>query len=100
MSTSPVAPRSCLSVPGSSPRMLAKALTSDADEIVIDLEDAVALDAKDGARAEVVAFLAGGGSDRRIAVRVNAVGSPWCHHDLIALGSLERPPASVVVPKV
>jgi len=80
--------------------MLAKAFASDADEIVIDLEDAVAPDAKDDARVEVVAFLAAAVTGRRVAVRVNAVGSPWCHADLIALGELERPPESVVVPKV
>lgn len=100
MSTSPMSPRSCLSVPGSSPRMLAKAAASDADEIVIDLEDAVSVDAKDDARAEVLTFLSTQETDRRFAVRVNAVGTPWCHADLIALGALERPPASVVVPKV
>lgn len=100
MDASPAAPRSCLSVPGSSPRMLEKAFASAADEVVIDLEDAVAVDAKESARASVVAFLAAAPPARRVAVRVNAVGTPWCHEDLIALGSLERPPASVVVPKV
>ena len=100
MNALPASPRSCLSVPGSSSRMLAKALTSDADEVVIDLEDAVAVGAKDDARAEMVALLSTAEDARRIAVRVNAVGTPWCHDDLIALGGLERPPASVVVPKV
>ncbi|MFL6059587.1 MAG: HpcH/HpaI aldolase/citrate lyase family protein [Marmoricola sp.] len=99
MSASP-APRSCLSVPGSSPRMLEKAVASAADEVVIDLEDAVAADAKDAAREVVLAFLADVPVERRIAVRVNGVGTPWCHADLIALGALARPPASVVVPKV
>lgn len=100
MSVPTASPRSCLSVPGSSPRMLAKAFASGADEIVIDLEDAVAIDAKENARAEVVAFLSAQGASRRVAVRINSVGSSWCHDDLIALGGLERPPASVVVPKV
>jgi len=80
--------------------MLAKAFASEADEIVIDLEDAVAADAKEDARAEVVTFLATAQTQRRIAVRINAVGTPWCHQDLIALAGLEVPPASVVVPKV
>jgi len=105
MNASTPAPRTCLSVPGSSPRMLEKAFASQADEVVIDLEDAVAADAKSSARAEVVRFLDGHSlttaeSDRRVAVRVNAVGSPWCHDDLIALASLDRPPLSIVVPKV
>lgn len=100
MSVSPMAPRSCLSVPGSSARMLAKAFISKADEIVIDLEDAVAPDAKSDARAEAVEFLRTVEIERRVAVRVNAVGTPWCHDDLIALGSLDHPPSSVVIPKV
>src|SRR4051794_30041795 len=100
MPASPPVPRSSLSVPGSSPRMLAKALESAADEIVIDLEDAVAADAKDSARADVVALLSDADPTQQIAVRVNAVGTPWCHADLIALGGLERPPATVIVPKV
>ena len=55
----PTARRSCLSVPGSSEKMLAKAPGLPADEIVVDLEDAVAAGAKDEARARVVAALAG-----------------------------------------
>jgi citrate lyase subunit beta / citryl-CoA lyase len=91
--------RSCLSVPGSSERKLAKAAGLAADEVVIDLEDAVAVGAKDEARAAAVAALAswsGGG----VAVRVNAPGTPWCHLDLAALGALAQLPASIVVPKV
>jgi citrate lyase subunit beta/citryl-CoA lyase len=48
----------------------------------------------------VVAFLGAATDGRRVAVRVNAVGTPWCHRDLIALAELDRPPASVVLPKV
>jgi citrate lyase subunit beta/citryl-CoA lyase len=93
-------PRSSLSVPGSSPRMLAKSLDSAADEIVFDLEDAVAAAAKDDARAAVVDLLAGGLPRQQIAVRINAVGTPWCHADLIAFGGLKNPPATVILPKV
>lgn len=100
MTASPAAPRSCLSVPGSSVRMLQKALSTSADEIVVDLEDAVSIDQKDIARDLVVAFLEAAVPDRRIAVRINSVGTPWSHADLIALGGLSRPPASIVVPKV
>lgn len=93
--------RSCLSVPGSSPGMMAKAFGLDADELALDLEDAVAVDAKDGARRDVVAAL-GDRPDQagRSAVRVNAAGTPWCHLDLIAVAGAEVPPASVIVPKV
>ena len=54
----PRARRSVLSVPGSSPRILEKALQLTADEILIDLEDAVAADAKADARDLVAGFLA------------------------------------------
>jgi citrate lyase subunit beta / citryl-CoA lyase len=91
--------RSCLSVPASSERMLAKAEVLPPDEVVIDLEDAVAVAAKDEARAAAVDALSrwhGPG----VAVGVNAPGTPWCHLDLAALGELAEQPASIVVPKV
>jgi citrate lyase subunit beta / citryl-CoA lyase len=99
----PPARRSCLSVPGSSERMLAKAAAgTGADEIVIDLEDAVAASAKDDARVATVAALAAwaGGV---VSVRVNAARSPWCHLDVMALAGLAGSPSvpvSIVVPKV
>lgn len=81
--------------------MVRKALASDADEVVIDLEDAVAADNKDGARAEVVALLAElGESDRLISVRVNSVGTPWSRDDLAAVAALPSLPHSIVLPKV
>jgi citrate lyase subunit beta/citryl-CoA lyase len=96
----PPSRRSCLSVPGSSERMLAKAPGLGADELVLDLEDAVATDAKDDARAQVVASLACGAfRGRTVSVRVNAPGTPWCHADLIAVAGAEAA-AAVVVPKV
>jgi citrate lyase subunit beta/citryl-CoA lyase len=91
--------RSCLSVPASSQRKLAKAAELTADEVVIDLEDAVAIGAKEEARAATVAAL-DGWTGPRVAVRVNAPGTPWCHLDLAALGALPELPASIVVPKV
>jgi citrate lyase subunit beta/citryl-CoA lyase len=81
--------------------MLAKAPTRGADEIVIDLEDAVAASAKDEARAIVVATLAEPGwLGVNCSVRVNAPRTPWCHADIVALASLPEGPASLVVPKV
>jgi citrate lyase subunit beta/citryl-CoA lyase len=90
--------RSCLSVPASSERMLEKAQGLPADEVVIDLEDAVAAGAKDAARVAAVDAL-GGWIGRNVAVRVNAPRTPWCHLDLAALGELDEL-RSVVVPKV
>jgi citrate lyase subunit beta / citryl-CoA lyase len=94
----PPSRRSCLSVPGSSERKLAKAAELAADEVVIDLEDAVAVGAKDEARAAVVAAL-GDWAGSGVAVRVNGPGTPWCHLDVAAVGALAEP-ASIVVPKV
>ena len=87
-----------LVVPGSSEKMLSKAATLVADEIVIDLEDAVATSAKESARDLVCAAL--GGLDRRVAVRVNEVGSAWVVDDVVSLARSSTPPASLVIPKV
>jgi len=81
--------------------MLAKAATIAADEIVLDLEDAVAVAAKDEARDAAVTALRGSRwSCGSVAVRVNAPGTPWCHLDLAALAALPDRPGSIVVPKV
>ena len=97
----PAARRSCLSVPGSSASMLAKAPQRGADEVVIDLEDAVAPSAKDEARDTVVAALQEPQwQGVRTSVRVNAPRTPWCHADVIAIASLAAGPDSIIVPKV
>lgn len=97
---SPSRRRSCLSVPASSPRMLNKAAAIAADELVFDLEDAVARPAKDEAREAALARLADW-SGASVAVRVNAPRTPWCHLDLAALGAAPGPQQlSVVLPKV
>jgi citrate lyase subunit beta/citryl-CoA lyase len=76
--------RTCLSVPGSSAKMLAKAPGLPADEVFLDLEDSVAPDAKDEARAAVAAALrAGDWRGKTVGVRVNAVGTTWCYRDII-----------------
>ena len=93
--------RSCLVVPGHSAKMQAKALEAGADEVVFDLEDAVAPDAKETARLQLRETLgAGEWRDRQVAIRVNA--APTAHHaadlELCAELGLER--LTVVVPKV
>ena len=85
--------------------MLAKAPTRGADEIVIDLEDAVATSAKDEARATVLeALREPQWQGVHCSVRVNAPRTPWCHADIVALASLgdggAGGPSSIVVPKV
>jgi citrate lyase subunit beta/citryl-CoA lyase len=76
--------RSCLSVPGSSPRFLAKAQGLAADQVLLDLEDAVAPDARDDARAHVItALTAGDWEGKVITVRVNGATTRWAYRDVI-----------------
>ncbi|MHB8694919.1 MAG: HpcH/HpaI aldolase/citrate lyase family protein [Solirubrobacteraceae bacterium] len=91
-----------LVVPGSSERMLEKARGIEADEIVIDLEDAVVPERKPEALRAVLAVLRGAAPFQagKVSVRVNAVGSPWAHTELIALASEPGALDSIVVPKV
>jgi citrate lyase subunit beta / citryl-CoA lyase len=76
--------RSCLSVPASSAKMLAKAPGLPADEVFLDLEDSVAPALKEQARGNVVrALRSGGWGGKTVAVRVNAVATRWCYRDII-----------------
>ena len=75
--------RTCLAVPASSPRFLAKARGLAADEVFLDLEDAVAPAAKADARGAVVAALTEGGWDGKLlAVRVNDAATGWAYRDV------------------
>jgi citrate lyase subunit beta/citryl-CoA lyase len=70
--------RSCLSVPGSSPKMLSKAPGLPADEVFMDLEDSVAPGAKEEARANIVqAVKEGDWTGKTVVVRVNGVYTKW-----------------------
>ena len=94
--------RSELSTPGTSDKMMAKAAASEADLVFLDLEDAVAPTAKEGARAPVVAALTGldWGTKTR-AVRINGTHTPWCHDDLVEVVTGAGAVLDVViVPKV
>lgn len=94
------APVAVLAVPATDPHRIAKALASGADEVVIDLEDAVPVSGKDAARAVVRDFdFSAAPAGVRVAVRVNAARTPWCHRDLEAVAATAGI-ASVVVPKV
>src|SRR5438105_13235684 len=76
--------RSCLSVPGSSPKMLAKAPSLPADEVFMDLEDSVAPGAKEEARGSVVKALEEGDwAGKTVVGRVNGVSTNWCYRDVI-----------------
>jgi citrate lyase subunit beta / citryl-CoA lyase len=94
--------RSCLAVPGSSQRFLAKAEGAACDEVFLDLEDAVAPAAKAAARGNVVEALnCGQWGGKLRAVRVNDVTTGWAHRDVI--GVVEGAGANldvIVLPKV
>jgi citrate lyase subunit beta / citryl-CoA lyase len=78
--------RTCHAVPGSSERFLAKAPQLDADEVFLDLEDAVAPAEKDNARARVIEALNGlDFGDTTVVVRVNGTDTPHYYRDLIAV---------------
>tara|TARA_R110001599_G_scaffold69414_16_gene195671 strand:- start:22095 stop:22952 length:858 start_codon:yes stop_codon:yes gene_type:complete len=81
-------PRSALYMPASNQRAMDKARGLPADAIIFDLEDAVAPDAKDSARAQVVAQLAAGGyGARQLVVRCNDLSTPWGRDDLQAVAA-------------
>jgi citrate lyase subunit beta/citryl-CoA lyase len=78
--------RSCLAVPGSSPKMLEKAKGLPADQVFLDLEDSVAPLAKPAARENVVAALNEGGyGDRVRVVRVNDLTTEWTYRDVVTV---------------
>ncbi|MBT2208533.1 MULTISPECIES: HpcH/HpaI aldolase/citrate lyase family protein [Actinomadura] len=76
--------RTTLAVPSSNPRFIEKARDLPADEVLLDLEDAVAASAKEGARAQVVAALNEGGWGGKVrVVRINDLETPWAYRDVI-----------------
>jgi citrate lyase subunit beta / citryl-CoA lyase len=76
--------RSCLAVPGSSPKMMDKARTLPADQVFLDLEDACAPAAKPAARGAIVAALNEGGWGGRLrVVRVNDWTTEWTYRDVV-----------------
>ena len=75
--------RSIIYMPGANAQALEKARDLDADAVIMDLEDAVAPDAKVAARATVAAPCRRRSSPREVAVRVNGLETPWGHDDLV-----------------
>jgi citrate lyase subunit beta/citryl-CoA lyase len=82
-------PRTYLFVPGDRPERIAKALATEADAVVIDLEDAVLPAAKPAARDSVAQVLAGLGPDHlaRVVVRINDDATPWHDADVALLAA-------------
>jgi citrate lyase subunit beta / citryl-CoA lyase len=91
--------RSVLYMPGSNARALEKAKTLPADGLILDLEDAVAPDARDTARRQVAdAVKAGGFGKREIFIRVNGIDTPWFSDDMEA--AIRAAPDAILVPKI
>jgi citrate lyase subunit beta/citryl-CoA lyase len=91
--------RSVLYMPGANARAMEKAKTLPADGVILDLEDAVAPDAKATAREQVVAAVKGGGyGHREIIIRANGLDTPWGADDIAAACSVG--PDAILIPKV
>jgi len=90
--------RSVLYMPGSNARALEKARELAADGLILDLEDAVAPEAKAAARDAIVKALRLGFGDREVLVRINGLDTRWWVEDLNAVAA-SRPDA-VLVPKI
>jgi citrate lyase subunit beta/citryl-CoA lyase len=94
--------RSCLAVPGSSPKMLDKARGLAADQVFMDLEDAVAPLAKPESRGNIVAALNEGGYEGKVrVVRVNDWTTQWTYADVIeVVGGAGANLDCIMLPKV
>lgn len=91
--------RSVLYMPGSNARAIEKARTLPADGVILDLEDAVAPEAKEQARKQVAgAVKAGGFGNREVFIRVNGIDTPWHADDLAA--AAHAGPDAILVPKI
>ncbi len=91
--------RSVLYMPGANAKALEKAKTLAADAVILDLEDAVAPDAKAEARAAVGASVASKGYGKReVIIRVNALSSIWGPEDLQMAAQVG--PDAVLFPKI
>ncbi len=91
--------RSALYMPAANARAIEKARDLACDVVILDLEDAVAPDAKDLARRQAVeAVKAGGFGRREVVIRVNGLDTPWGADDLAAASAVR--PAAILAPKV
>ena len=91
--------RSVLYMPSSNERALEKAKSIPCDGLILDLEDAVAPDAKPAAReAAAAAVRSGEYGNRELTIRVNGIGTEW--HDADIVAAAQAGPDGIVVPKV
>jgi citrate lyase subunit beta/citryl-CoA lyase len=95
----PIAARSWLFAPGDSEKKMTKAMEGEADIVLIDLEDAVAPEAKAAARPMVHDFIAANPEQRgRLWVRINPLDGPHTLDDLVAI--MPARPGGIMLPKV
>jgi len=96
--------RSELAVPGSSPKMFEKALESEADYVFLDLEDAVAPDDKEPARANVIQALNDldwKGAGKTVSIRINGIDTHYMYRDVVdVLEQAGRHVDTILIPKV
>ncbi|MGH6771729.1 MAG: HpcH/HpaI aldolase/citrate lyase family protein [Xanthobacteraceae bacterium] len=91
--------RSVLYMPGSNARAIEKARTLPVDAVILDLEDSVAPEAKEAARAQVrTAIKVGGFGPREVVVRINALDTEWWLEDVNMIH--DAGPDAILVPKV
>lgn len=96
--TRPARLRSVLFLPASNPRAIEKARESAADAVVLDLEDAVAPEAKADAREQALAALNQGFPGKVAALRINGLDTPWAEADLAAARASRAD--AIVAPKI
>jgi citrate lyase subunit beta/citryl-CoA lyase len=90
--------RSVLFMPGSNARAIEKARTLPVDCVVLDLEDSVAPDGKEAARAQVMAAVEAGFGPREVIVRINGLDTEWWLEDVNAAAKAK--PDAILIPKV
>src|SRR5271156_2362238 len=96
----PIRPRrSALYMPASNARAIEKARTLACDAVILDLEDAVAPEAKREARDQAIAAVRSGGfAGREVVIRCNGLDTPWGADDLAAAAAAG--PDAILVPKI
>jgi citrate lyase subunit beta / citryl-CoA lyase len=99
MAAAPRPRRSALYIPGSNARALDKGRSIAADVLILDLEDAVSVEAKEMARAAVAATVnVHAYGKREVVVRVNGLETPWIARDIAAI--VAAMPDAVLIPKI
>ena len=94
--------RSLIFAPGNKPEMFPTALKTDADIVTVDLEDAVAPNYKDDARAKTMALFESAQPDDGVecVVRINCLRTPEGLRDVLAILNSETPPPALMLTKV